>query len=546
MAERGEKERAMSTDHRIRVLFRTLSVGLIVAFAMVAGSVATAAAKNKVVMTHDGRVMGVVTSTMQKFLGIPYAAAPVGNLRWRPPQPPAPWHKPLDTTAFRNHCPQGYSPFGLPSATEDCLFLNVYTPAKIKVRNPQPVMVWFHGGALYLGESDDYDPTKLVVDGGVVVVTVNYRLGMLGFLAHPALSAESPYHGSGDYGFMDQQFALRWVKRNIARFGGDPNNVTIFGQSAGGFSVHSQLVSPTAAGLFHKAIVESGAYSLTQSSLGDAEAKGTAFATLVGCSDQTAACLRSKSASDIVTAWGIAFVYANLDGKVLTQSVGAAFASGRFNRVPVIEGSNHDEWRLFVGLFGEPRSDDQYRTAIAGTLGIPPEDVGPYYDEYPASDYPNPPPYPNPTYALALGALGTDGIFACNAHLSAQRLSAYVPTFEYEFNDANAPQLFLSPTDYPYGAYHAAEIQYLFDVRPAISNPPSLTADQEQLSADMVSYWTTFARSGNPNSSGPPSWPPYETSTDEIQSLVPPTPVTETGSSFDTDHKCAFWAAHGG
>src|SRR5205085_1628880 len=190
-----------------------------------------------------------------------------------------------------------------------------------------PVMVWIHGGALAVGESDDYDPTKLV-QKGTVVVSLNYRLGWLGFLAHPALSAESGYNGSGDYGLMDQQAALRWVKRNIARFGGNPSDVTIFGESAGGLSVHSQLASPLAAGLFQRGIAQSGAYALNLPSLASAEANGTTFAANYGCNDPAtaAACMRAISVSNVLTTQPTTTgsVLPNVDGRVLPQSIKSA------------------------------------------------------------------------------------------------------------------------------------------------------------------------------------------------------------------------------
>src|SRR5215831_11095883 len=245
------------------------------------------------VNTDKGLVIGAITSDGRQFLGIPYAAPPVGNLRWHGPVPAARWQQPRDATEFGNNCPQFGTFFGLQSFDEDCLFLNVYTPPVNKGRDDddrgRPVMVWFHPGAFEFGESDDYDPRKLV-SRGVVVVTVNYRLGVLGFLAHPALSAEAN-GASGNYGLMDQQAALRWVSRNIERFGGDADNVTIFGDSAGGFSVHAHLVSPKSRGLFDRAIVESGAYSLKQSSLAEAEVVGATFANAVGCVNQEVACL---------------------------------------------------------------------------------------------------------------------------------------------------------------------------------------------------------------------------------------------------------------
>ncbi|MFL6714693.1 MAG: carboxylesterase family protein, partial [Sulfurifustis sp.] len=230
-----------------------LIVNLVSICAAAFGSLALAAPSDPVVNTENGVVRGAATESVAKFLGIPYAAPPVGELRWQPPHPAAGWTGVRDVTQFAPHCPQAASPFGLASTTEDCLYLNVYTPAHIDrgQEHRKPVMVWIHGGALVVGQSDDYDPTKFVERGDVVVVTINYRLGALGFLAHPALSAESPDHVSGNYGFLDQQAALQWVRRNIDRFGGDPDNVTIFGESAGGLSTHTQLASPLAHGLFH-------------------------------------------------------------------------------------------------------------------------------------------------------------------------------------------------------------------------------------------------------------------------------------------------------
>src|SRR5215831_3984773 len=240
---------------------------------------AQAASAGPVAVTGTGLVQGKAAGADDEFLGIPYAAPPTGALRWAPPQPAARWAGIRPATSFAPHCPQTASPFGQASTSEDCLFLNVYRPA----RGPgnRPVMVWIHGGALVTGESDDYDPTSLVRHG-VVVVTINYRLGALGFLADGALAAQ-PGGPAGDYGLMDQQAALRWVQRNIARFGGSPRNVTIFGESAGGLSVLSQVVSPGTRGLFQRAIVESGAYALNEQPLATAERAGSAFAAKVGC-----------------------------------------------------------------------------------------------------------------------------------------------------------------------------------------------------------------------------------------------------------------------
>lgn len=290
---------------------------------------------NPLAFTFDGPVRGTLSAAgIREFLGIPYGAPPVGNLRWRPPVPHAPWFQTLDAMQFGNHCPQPASPFGIASTSEDCLFLNVYTPNSGDFRL-RPVMVWIHGGALVTGESNDYDPTVLVQDG-VIVVTINYRLGALGFLAHPALASDPT--SAGDYGLMDQQLALRWVRDNILFFGGDPLNVTIFGESAGGLSVFSQMASPSAANLFHKAIIESGAYALTTQTLATAEAAGTTFATAAGCGSQTAACLRSLPVSTILANENPAGYTPNIDGEFLPLSLGTALATGQFHHVPVIQG----------------------------------------------------------------------------------------------------------------------------------------------------------------------------------------------------------------
>jgi para-nitrobenzyl esterase len=482
-------------------------------------------------LTTEGLVRGIATATMRQFRGIPYAAAPVGDLRWKPPQRHARWTTVLDATGFGNHCPQPAGPFGQASVTEDCLFLNVFVPSRSD--GLRPVMVWIHGGAHVTGESNDYGATRLVEQGDVIVVTINYRLGALGFTAHPALTAESPDHASGNYGLLDQQEALRWVRRNILLFGGDPSRVTIFGESAGGLSVHAQLASPGSRGLFQRAIVESGAYQLTQPSLAAGEAAGTAFATRAGCVDQTAACLRALSVEQILAnQLGATPV---IDNKFLTQSVGAAFASGQFNRVPVMEGANHDEWRLFVGvseLTSGPLIAAAYPAAIQATLGVPDAVVPLFMAQYPLASFASP--------ALALGALGSDGIFDCNARFAAQQLSRFVPTFAYEFNDANAPQRFLPPVSFPYGAAHGSEIQYLFDLPVAVPSP-ELDASQQQLSRAMIDYWTTFARTGQPSSFHTPLWARFQAASDTMQSLVPPAPRPETG--FAVDHRCAFWDA---
>jgi para-nitrobenzyl esterase len=495
-----------------------------------------AASPGPVVATADGAVRGMAVGATDEFLGIPYAAPPVGPLRWRPPQPAGRWSSVREATKFAPHCPQPATPFGVASMSEDCLFLNVFAPRGTeRGGHSRPVMVWIHGGALVTGESDDYDPARLVRDGAVVV-TINYRLGALGFLAHPAL-ASHPGGPSGNYGLMDQQAALRWVQRNIRRFGGDPRNVTIFGESAGGLSVLSQLASADAHGLFARAIVESGAYALTEAPLATAEAAGEAFAATAGCASQTAACLRSLPVSAILANENAAGYQPDIDGQVLTQPIGTALSSGQFNRVPVINGSNHDEWRLFVALAelqGASVTATNYQSMIASTLGVSGTVAAVIAAQYPLSAYPSP--------SVALGAVGTDAIFACPALTADRSLSRYVPTYGYEFNDENVPERFLPPVSFPYGAAHASELQYLFGL-PNATFPGVLTPQQEQLAASMRRYWTNFAARGFPSSFGEPFWPRFDGVSQRMLSLIPPQPQVET--SFAAEHHCAFWALAG-
>jgi para-nitrobenzyl esterase len=381
-----------------------------------------------------------------------------------------------------------------------------------------------------------------------VVVTLNYRLGILGFLSHPALSGASADGVSGNYGLLDQQAALRWVRDNIARFGGDPGNVTLFGESAGGLSVSSQLASPAAAGLFHKAIIESGAYSLEQPTLAAAETDGLAFGNAAGCGAQDLACLRGLTVAQVLTAQGFppnGFV-PTMDGKLLPRSIGAAFESGQFNRVPVMTGSNGNEFSLISAFLFDlvpaaagglgPVTDANYPTALAivrQLFGIDKasETIEAVYASAAL-----------PSRADTIDAIGTDAAFACRMRTAARGLSQYAPVYAYEFNDPNAPMMFLPPVRTAWGAYHASELQYLFDmpVR-AGATPAPFTADQRRLAAEMVGAWTRFARTGTPNAAGAAAWPAYSAGADQLMSLEPA--ASQPSASFGTRHHCAFWSA---
>ncbi len=522
-------------------------------------SAAPALANDPAIVTRNGPVKGVSIFGVQGYLGIPYAVPPVGDLRWKPPVPSGRFPGGVfQANKFGNFCTQRNS---LAPQSEDCLTLNVFTPNIKKnsdKKKPLPVMVWIHGGALVGGGSSLYDPSRMVLGGDVIVVTINYRLSFLGFFAHQAIDAEG--HTNGNYGLMDQQLALKWVKHNIAAFGGDRHRITIFGQSAGAQSVYANLASPTAAGLFEGAIAESGAYSEFQDYFnsivslskgetvgGQGTPSGDAVATALGCPGapaetlaETAACLRALPAATVIKNEP-ATIYPFVDGTILTQTPGSAFHSGEFNKVPIISGGNHDEWRLFVAdqydFTGHPLvTTAQYDNAVLALWGTPLNlSVDAVY------------PLNGGSPGVALGASGTDGIYACPERNSVQSLSQFVTTYAYEFNDENAPpaqSLFGGFLTFPLGAYHTAELQYLFNGDFFGLPEAPLAPDQAELSAAMIGYWTQFAATGNPNSADEPAWPTYTATTDEFQSLVPPTPVTETSGSFDKDHFCTLlWNA---
>jgi para-nitrobenzyl esterase len=533
-----------------RKVFRNVRAGRLLVVGLLASCAAllNTAAATPVVVTEQGPIRGIATQGAVKYLGIPYAAPPVGDLRWTPPRPHVRWTGVLDATKFGSHCAQTAQVVGAPSISEDCLFLNVYVPdgtdsgrSQIGEEKQGPtgprgraVMVWIHGGALTAGESDDFDASKIVDVGGVLVVTLNYRLGALGFLAHPALTAESPNHASGNYGILDQQFALKWVQRNIRAFGGDPTNVTIFGQSAGGLSALANMASPAAAGLFHRAIVQSGAYELVLPSLASGEAQGTAFANAVGCGSQIIQCLRSLSVPQILASPVSAAPV--VDGFVLPLSLQTAATTGQFNRVPVLNGTNHDEARFMIAMnevAGHVVTASQYPAAVLAVFG---PQAGPLVlAQYPLGNYVN--------ADEALAAIQTDSSFACPARLANQALSIYVPVFAYEFDDEHAPEIFLPPVSYPYGAAHESELQYFFtaqDLTHMQGPPQQLRADQRKLSLTMMRYWTNFAKNGDPNGPQTPNWAKYVAGLDAFQSLAPD--FLGPDFNFAPSHRCVFWA----
>jgi para-nitrobenzyl esterase len=490
--------------------------------------------KPEVVTIDDGKLKGYAANGISTFLGIPFAAPPVGDLRWKPPAPTAKWSGIRDAGAFGPSCVQTntFGVMAVRATTEDCLYLNVFAPTADR-RRLRPVMVWIHGGGLINGRTNDYDPRKLVKDGDVVAVSITYRMNAFGYMAHPALDKEG--HPFGNYGTLDQQAALRWVQQNIRAFGGDPNNVTVFGESAGGIAIMFNLVSPSAKGLFHKAILQSGVSGSAQTPLEAAEKIGTDFATAIGCEDQTAACMRSKSVDEIIAKAGrfLNTAVRSIDGSVLPGQMQALMAEGKFHRVPIMMGNNADEWTWFTSLAeldtGKPMTAEDYPKRLTATFGA--DRAGKIEAQYLLSGSPS----PSEAFSLALTSWG----FYCPSRRvmrSASKNGATV--YAFEFNDRKAPQYF-PPVSYPYGATHTLEIQYIFPgYHGAAGVKKPLSADQQRLSDTMVKYWTNFAKTGNPNGKGLPSWPQWTQADEQTQMLD--TRIT-TGKEFAAGRKCDFW-----
>ncbi|WJV50206.1 carboxylesterase/lipase family protein [Streptomyces flavofungini] len=503
-----------------------------------------------VVRTDAGRVRGRVTDEGRRFLGIPYARQPVGALRWKEPRPVAPWHGVRAATEFGNRCVQtaSWDPgYEKPSHTEDCLALNVYAPAgragpaRTTDDARRPVLVWLHGGGLTAGAGEDVVPERFARTTGTVVVTVNYRLGALGFLASPALDGEASDGVSGNYGLLDQQAALRWVRANIGRFGGDPRRVTVAGESAGGRSVCTHLASPTGRGLFRAAVIQSGAYdNCAGRTRRQAAVDGAAFAGKAGCPDAATAlaCLRRKPAKDLLAAqaafdWGPV-----VGGNFLPVQPEEAFERGSAAKVPVLNGANTDEGTLFAfAQFdgkGRPLTAERYPAVLE-------ERYGAGLAERVARRYPLG-RYPSPTHALA-ATIG-DQLFACPALRLDRSLAGRGPVYAYEFADRTSPP-FASlrdlGTDFAFGATHVNEVQYLFQ-HFGLRSP--LNAEQRALARQMTAYWGSFIHSGVPRADGAPPAPDQRTHPGDTLSL-------RTGSAGGTTldpavhraHHCALWDA---
>ena len=493
------------------------------------------------VQTSTGLVCGITVNGVSEWLGIPYAAPPVGALRWQPPQPHAPWTARLHATAFGSECTQPVSlTAALPvTGSENCLFINVWRPAGSTASSRLPVMVHIHGGGFRTG-SGNGDNTLLATTGHEVIVSMNYRLNIFGFLADSALGPHS-----GDYGLQDQQSAMRWVQQNIAAFGGDPGNVTIFGESAGGSSVCDQIDSPAASRLFDKAISTSGEYGGALGVPGpafaleaqdckaplptqpQADSVGSGFAAALGCPSDPhqVQCLQHASVADVATAAGNGYQYGGhgtiaptLNGKTLVMSLRQALRTGQVNRVPVIAGTDRDE-----NLIALPTTPAQYKAAVAQQYGKFASQV---LALYPLDHFDSP--------FVAFRTLAADSDTVCPSIVTDEALARWMPVYGYEIDDSDAPPASFEPGNEPNGSYHVAA-WFLNPVSPA------LDPNQQVLQNEEVADVTTFARTGNPSGKDTTVWPEFNHTLAEM--ALAPAGDSQVTSIFQIEaiHNCGFW-----
>ncbi|CAM3807008.1 carboxylesterase/lipase family protein [Occultella aeris] len=499
-----------------------MTLVLAVAAAVGAAVPATAGPGRTVVQTDGGLVRGTLDDGgALSFQGIPYAAPPVGELRWRTPEPAEPWRGVRDATAPGPACAQNAGELPDGSSSEDCLYLNVTAPAESS-GEPRPVILWLHGGGFYMGAGHNYDPSRLATRGDAVVVTINYRLGMFGFLGLPGLA------DSGTFGLADQQAAMAWVQRNAAAFGGDPDNVTLAGQSAGAVSTCAHLASPGAAGLFDRAIMQSGSCDLAWQAntvyrgqpadeillpVETAQERGRALATDLGCvSDEPGAVLECLRTLPVETLRRVmdAVIQPAYGTDLLPVEPSEAFATGAFNRVPVLSGHTRDESTLeVVGYEGgaAPMSEQTYQEVMTETFG---DDRAAVEEVYPRSQY--------ESGAAAWAAIATDSKWASGQYETSMALSRFVPVHQYEFSDPAPP--FSSPAPMTMGAYHTSDLWSFFGLS---GQEPIFTAAQRQLSDQMIDYWAAFVATGDPGTAAGPAWPRFDGAarTPYVQSLAP-------------------------
>jgi len=491
----------------------TLSTGLSFVMALSIPNLA----HGEIARTKEGKIQGVSgrDPAVIVYKGIPFAAPPVGELRWRPPQPVNPWHDVRAGNAFGAYCVGVKFGFIPPAGMkEDCLYLNVWVPAKARTER-LPVMVWIHGGGFQGGGGADpaFDGEQLA-KRRLVVVTFNYRTGVFGFLAHPDLTKESPHHASGNYGLLDQVAVLEWVKRNIASFGGDPANVTIAGESAGSYSVSALTASPLARGLFHRAIAQSGGYLSPKPdamrTLNDGEKIGIRLSQALGVADLAA--LRNRSAEEVMGAVAtLGDFYAfqpGIDGRFLNEAVYATYAKGQQAKVPLLLGSNTDEGAF---LMPEQRpSLQEFQALLAETYGSAAFMILQAY------------PVDTPAHLLRseLNYYADGGFTYPMWKWASMQRAGGMPVYYYQFGrtlPAMAGQLYKGLPRVELGAFHGDEVAYAFGTLDSafgaldqLSRKDRWERVDHDLSEAMLGYWSNFVKTGDPNGHGLPVWPRYE------------------------------------
>lgn len=503
---RGRTKEALATAATVTLLLSVIS------WIPSGNSKVAAQSGSCLVTTASGNVQGVLRGGTCTYLGVPYAAPPIGNFRWRPPQSRVPWAPAtLNLTAAAPVCPQ-YNLAGASAGNEDCLTLNVWAP-NAPASGGLPVLVWLHPGSFLAASSNlaTADGRRFAEERGAVVVHPNYRLGPFGFLAHAALTLEDrDYRSSGNYGLTDQRAALRWVRDNIASFGGDPTRVTLVGSSAGSISTSLHLVSPASRGLFQRAIMHSGVATARWATSAEAETQGEAFAAALGCTDRAVvlACLRSKTRDQVLSALPLAAltggfqVFAELagvlwgpvvDGLEIPDQPRDLYRRGLFSRVPVILGATRDDGWTFVNRSFPSGFDAlQYERIVQGEFGM---DTAAVLRTYPATAYETP--------KDALARLTTDAEFVCEARRIARAMHhdgapVYVYSFEYAVDPVT-----------PGRAFHGLDTNFLFGNNFGAPSNHVLTTPDLVIFQTMSTFWRRFAETGDPNLRGAPNWPPY-------------------------------------
>lgn len=490
----------------------------------------TEAAQSPVIQIESGKIQGTVEDGVECYRGIPYAAPPVGNLRWRPPVAPESWNGIKQVTEFEGYAAQrgDLADFATPGGSEDCLYLNVFVPQAAKVKNKKlPVFFWIHGGALLVGASNDYNPIPLAKTGESIVVTINFRLGALGFFAHPALDNEG--HAAINYGLMDQIAALDWVQKNISQFGGDPNKVTIAGQSTGAQSVLALVTSPKAAGKFQAAVNMSGCTILSESfSKESAEILGVQLAEKAGLKNATAAQLRNLSVEEILKVQ-VQPKFA-VDGEYLPESPADALLKGHVNNVILVNGITGNEGAFVVAvtenLMGKTYSEKQYQgfvVTLQNMINFSSEKI---FAEYPLKNFKNP--------GEATAIVATDGFFALNEERLNRALEGKIPVYAYEFADVTAPPYLKA--DFNQGAAHTYDIPYIFSGfhgRSELST--KLNSKQEKLSREMMIFFTHVLDLPNQK-----KWTPYNSRLQNYFIFKLGKSKMENGK-FSKRHNLDFW-----